>query len=1507
MEGYVNDPDWNDPDDIIREINETDVDACQDEIDRLSRKRRGYRSAFTEILNNIGHLIDATRGANGALDRSESNKFALQRARDKLESRYEKLQRLNRRQLTLYDGDDEGDCQKSIDDASDRYNTKITDLSRLMIELQPPNQGANGNDNDQAQHLKPVQALKPSFILSFDNSPTELAAWGLQFRSYFDASRLNNLPAAQQQAFLRQGLNPDVWTAIKHKVNNETRVFRNPLDLDEDSCEGFIEEAFHIRYPLIMRRYKFFTYERRGNQTNTNFYAKLRELAAAAQLEQMGQNDYIMFRFIAGVNDSYTTDKILSIPQNDFNLEEVNRVAVACEAAKNYSGLQQKSQNFTNKVSHQKKTSQNYRNQGSNSKLDSLAKQNKCFRCGRKNHVKGEKCPHKSSKCHNCGGFGHISPVCFKSKDNEKSRPSSRYTSRYNSPERNQTHMATSTNNITHIVHDSYGPRPTPKQWMTFTNAKNKSFGHNTTPDSGATRTIFSKNILDRKRIAYNPNISNEKLFNASMEPMTVNGTVDFTVTFNGNSKKITALVTNDLKDTILLSWYDAEDLGSISITRNISVEKPSKQIDDIKKKYSSILRNSLSEKPMDGPPMKIHFKKQAIDNGIFPKKIYTASQTPLHHQAEAQKVLKAAIKDKIIEEVPVSEPSEWCSRGFFVPKPNGSVRLVVDLSPLNEYIERPIHPFTAGMELIKNLHPKSKVFCKLDAVLGYYQIPLDEESKKLTTFLLPSGRYRYLRAPMGLSASSDEWCKRSDAALSGIPGLHKLVDDILIEGEDYEQLLERLDMVLKRCLESNITISLEKMQIGDSVIFAGYKVSANGIYPIKERTQAIHSFPAPTNRTELKSFLGLANQIAHFVPDLAHVTGPFRELLKKNVAWQWLPDQADAFQKTKDILTGDLVLKSFNPHHVTELITDASRKGLGFVLMQIDPSTGNRHLIQCGSRSLTSPETRYAVCELEGLAILYAINKCRHYLLGMQDFTVVTDHKPLRGMWAKSLADVTNARLQRYREKLTGYNFKIEWREGKTNDIADALSRAPVFPAHEQEAVSDENVDVCCAITTLQNDPFDPQLAPLLNAAKSDTDYQQIINAITNIKDPKKLPNNHPGRQLSSVWTQLSIDTTSGLIIVDGQRIFVPKSQRQNILDKIHSAHCGMQKTIWRAKDLYYWRGMSSEIKLMVQNCDVCRPFLPSQGQEPIIPGISATGPMTDVGSDLFQIGHNHYLVMVDRYSGFPFVERLKSLTTSNITKILKDWFNTFGWPERIRTDNGPQYRSEFDEFCQEFNIIHENSSPYFAQSNKLSEAAVKQMKYLLKKVDEKHEEFLPRLLEFRNTPNISGKSPAQMFFGRRLRGCLPHLPGANDLDIANAKAGAEERKRLMENTEHKPKLTLRELTIGQKVLIQNPLTNKWDNKGRITGIRPNGRSYDILFDSGKAFIRNRKFLRPIQNKEEDAQPKFVPIQSNYEKEFPALPRSILRRSSRLQNKNSKSVTFGTNAIYTFRKEPYE
>ena len=336
-------PENQEPDDIFRDIDLDDEEEVRDENNRLIKKRKGYRSNFTLSVNSINNLITASHFDNGTVNKSQANKEALLRAREKLEVRYEKLQALNNRQLVLTQDDfkdkqQNGTYQKNIDNAAERYNQIIRDLAKLEEAILPQqNWNDDNHHNEQPNQLKPIQALKPSFTLSFDNSPTELATWGTQFQSYFDASKLQNLPVAQQQAFLRQGLHPDVWSSIQHKINNQTPVFPNPLDLEEESCQGFIEEAFQIQYPLIMRRYELFTYKRQGNQTFTNFYAKLKEQAGAAQLDQMNMNDYLIFLVIAGVNDMKIKDKILSIPRKEFNLEEVHRVATACEAAKNYS------------------------------------------------------------------------------------------------------------------------------------------------------------------------------------------------------------------------------------------------------------------------------------------------------------------------------------------------------------------------------------------------------------------------------------------------------------------------------------------------------------------------------------------------------------------------------------------------------------------------------------------------------------------------------------------------------------------------------------------------------------------------------------------------------------------------------------------------------------------------------------------------------------------------------------------------------------------------------------------------------------------------------------------------------------------------------------------------------------------------------------------------------------------------------------------------------------------
>ena len=143
-----------------------------------------------------------------------------------------------------------------------------------------------------------------------------------------------------------------------------------------------------------------------------------------------------------------------------------------------------------------------------------------------------------------------------------------------------------------------------------------------------------------------------------------------------------------------------------------------------------------------------------------------------------------------------VKDVSDWCSPMSFVPKPNGDVRPVVDLVHLSKFVERPVHPFPSPKDIIAQIPRTSKYFAVFDATNGYWQIPLEEESKPLTTFLTECWCYRYLRAPMGLTSSGDKFCARTDKALAGIPGVFKLVDDILMFGDSVEQLLDRVKAI---------------------------------------------------------------------------------------------------------------------------------------------------------------------------------------------------------------------------------------------------------------------------------------------------------------------------------------------------------------------------------------------------------------------------------------------------------------------------------------------------------------------------------------------------------------------------------------------------------------------------------------------------------------------------------------------------------------------------------------
>ena len=182
-----------------------------------------------------------------------------------------------------------------------------------------------------------------------------------------------------------------------------------------------------------------------------------------------------------------------------------------------------------------------------------------------------------------------------------------------------------------------------------------------------------------------------------------------------------------------------------------------------------------------------------------------------------------------------------------------------------------------------------------MDTVHNYFQLAHSEESSFLTTFLLQQGKFRYLRAPVGLNVSSDEWCYNSDRMVMGLPWAKKIVDDTIIWAPTLDNFFEEI-----------------RAQKGHFP--RGTHVSQSGITPDDGKYKAIAEFPSPENVSLLRSFLGLANQLTAFVPDLAHMTATLQPLLKKGTAWIWIHAMKEEFQQVKLFLTNTTTVQPFNP-----------------------------------------------------------------------------------------------------------------------------------------------------------------------------------------------------------------------------------------------------------------------------------------------------------------------------------------------------------------------------------------------------------------------------------------------------------------------------------------------------------------------------------------------------------------------------------------------------------------
>ena len=1011
-------------------------------------------------------------------------------------------------------------------------------------------------------------------------------------------------------------------------------------------------------------------------------------------------------------------------------------------------------------------------------------------------------------------------------------------------------------------------------------------------PDTGCYQSLISLDLVNAYGMhLYRDRIKRIKAVDGGH--MKCNGSVSFQATYQGRKTEVLALVTPALQDEILLSWRALQRLGVIpkefpnservakaeATPTAIAMESPTGgtqpasppsspvrdeqkkpnykppglkgQVEALIREHAVVFDAKEQLKIMKGGPMHIKLK----DGPIKPLHVNTPRKTPYAFQDKAKAKLDQLVDLKIMEKVD-DVSSEWCSPMSFVPKADGDVRPVVDLVHLNKYVERPVHPFPTPKDIIAMVPGTLRYFAVFDAKNGYWQIPLDDQSKPLTTFITEWGRYRYLRAPMGLASSGDEFCQRTDQALSGITGVSKLVDDVLVVGNTAEQLLERIKTVFERCEEHDITLSQKKYQLGTEVKFAGYVVSAQGVRPDPEKIASIARFPIPENLTDLRSFLGLANQFSDFSPDLRHAMEPMKGLLKKQNAFVWNEAHTKSMDAVKAIITGPQCLAHFNPKLPTTLLTDASRTGLGYVLIQTEETLSSkpvRKLITCGSRFLSEAEGNYAVVELELLAIQWAVKKCRLYLAGAQ-FEVITDHQPLVSiMNGRNLDAIQNARIHRLMSKLLGYTFKVSWTPGKTQCIADALSRNPVFKAEEAP-----DVLVCGVLNTEEpqgqdaegaQPVRDPALEKLTAHAKADSAYQKIREAVKGRKAIDQLPTTHPAQALRSQWDALS--TMPGLpnLLLYHGRIVVPDEAKAEVLKTLHVQHTGEPKTLANARQLYFWVGMTRDIKLTVATCQLCLAHKPSQRLEPQIQTTSSR-PWEAVSVDLGYYRSTHYLVLMDRYSGWPLVQPLRKLDTAAVTTTLDDWFLEYGKPISIRSDGGPQFRNDFTKWCEGQRITHQLTSAYHHESNGHAEVAIREMKNLLSKTKD-FKAFKVALREWRNTPRFDGLSPSQWLTGRRQRTEAVAAPEAyrriSDLELQAHEAQRGRRYEQVKASGDQASRILEPLQPGEAVLVQDSKTKKWSIEATITAKR-NERSYEIDIN-GRTHIRNRRFLRPAIN----------------------------------------------------------
>jgi hypothetical protein len=523
----------------------------------------------------------------------------------------------------------------------------------------------------------------------------------------------------------------DILTTMK--VDQATVTF-------DDLLTSF-NTYYNARKNVVVERAKFNRRVQKQGEPIEEFIQDLHRLAEECNFGVL-KDELLRDRIVVGVLDDTLSDELQS--KAELTLASAIQFSRQAEARKESRPFIRgdSAVNFVNKTArHPQKPKQ-------------FQSKETCGYCGNEPHSR-ERCPARKAMCSKCHKRGHYQAVCRSSSSKHSRYSRSSHGRVQELSEDDSEQDDTFLGHVYSLQDDDC--------WSAELLVDNTP--HTFKLDTGASVSVVGESWANSQTLTQ----SSKNLKGPGNTKLIVLGTFQAQLAYKENRMTETLYVLKG-QNCSLLSKSACVQLGLVSRVHEVQASHP-----DFKGEFPQLFKGlGKLERPY----------QITIDPAVKPMCIHTPRKIPHPLQPKVEEEIKDMLKKGVIS--PVEEPTSWCSPIVAVPKPNGSVRICADLTQLNRAVQREIHPMFSVEESLAKLSG-SKVFSKLDAKSGFWQIPLAEESKLLTTFITPMGRFCFNRLPFGISSASEIFQRSMTEILQGVDRVVCHMDDVLVHAPDHE------------------------------------------------------------------------------------------------------------------------------------------------------------------------------------------------------------------------------------------------------------------------------------------------------------------------------------------------------------------------------------------------------------------------------------------------------------------------------------------------------------------------------------------------------------------------------------------------------------------------------------------------------------------------------------------------------------------------------------------------